>query len=184
VPAPLSPPDDEELVSSARSGDREAFGRLVHRHHGVVFRYLLARVRDEDRAADLTQETFLKALRSIDSFRGEASFRTWLLSIARNEARGSFRKEGLRGERALEEAAHVPDRKPGPDQEAANELELGRVRELMLRLPEKQRLSVWLRVFDGLSFREVAEATGSTEGGARVNYFHGIRRLREWLDDE
>jgi RNA polymerase sigma-70 factor (ECF subfamily) len=54
----------------------------------------------------------------------------------------------------------------------------------MDQLPEKQRLSVALRLFDGLSFREVAEIIGSTEGAARVNYHYGIGRLREWLHDE
>lgn len=182
--APTPSADEAELVSAARSGDRLAFGQLVRRHHAVVYRYLLARVGDESRAADLAQETFLKALRSIESFRGDASFRTWLVSIARNEVHGSYRRQRIRGERALDEAGDPPDRAATPEREAAEELELGRVRRLLDRLPEKQRLSVWLRVFDGLSFREVAEATGSTEGAARVNYFHGIRRLREWLDDE
>ena len=49
-------------------------------------------------------------------------------------------------------------------------------------MPEKQRLSVQLRVDEGLSFREIAEVIGSTEGAARVNYFHGIRKLREWME--
>jgi RNA polymerase sigma-70 factor (ECF subfamily) len=58
-----------------------------------------------------------------------------------------------------------------------------RARGLVDRLPEKQRLAVLLRVDEGLSFREVGELIGSSEGAARVNYHHGIRKLREWMDD-
>ena len=58
-----------------------------------------------------------------------------------------------------------------------------RVREALARLPEKQRLSVSLRLFDQLSFREIGALTNSTEGAARVNYHYGIGRLREWLGE-
>jgi RNA polymerase sigma-70 factor (ECF subfamily) len=60
--------------------------------------------------------------------------------------------------------------------------ESARAREMLERLPEKQRLSVSLRVDEGLSFREIGEIIGSSEGAARVNYFHGIRRLRELME--
>ena len=59
--------------------------------------------------------------------------------------------------------------------------EVARVRAVLADLPEKQRLSVSLRIFEGLSFREIGETIGSTEGSARVNYHHGIQRLRELL---
>jgi RNA polymerase sigma-70 factor (ECF subfamily) len=61
--------------------------------------------------------------------------------------------------------------------------EAERARRLMGDLPEKQRLAVQLRVDEGLSFREVGELIGSSEGAARVNYHHGIRKLREWMND-
>ena len=57
-----------------------------------------------------------------------------------------------------------------------------RARAALGRLPEKQRLSIQLRVDEGLSFREIGEVIGSSEGAARVNYFHGIRKLREWME--
>jgi len=62
-------------------------------------------------------------------------------------------------------------------------LEADRVRREIDKLPEKQRLAVSLRIFDGLSFREVGEVIDSSEGAARVNYHHGIRRLKEKLRD-
>ncbi|TVP49476.1 MAG: RNA polymerase sigma factor [Gemmatimonadales bacterium] len=175
--------DDRILVAGARDGDADALAELVQRHQGVLFRFLLARTGDEDQAADLAQDALVKALRSLPQFRGDSSFRTWLLAIARNEMLGRHRKEGRRKEQGLETGMEVADDRPAPGQALETQGEVDRVRRLMDRLPEKQRLSVWLRLYDGLSFREVAEATDSTEGAARVNYFHGIRKLREWADE-
>ncbi len=176
-------PGDAELVRSALDGDRRAVEVLVERHHPVVFRFLLGFLKDEDRAADVTQDTFIKALERLSAFRGDSAFRTWLLAIARNEALGSLRSAGRRREGGLQDAEELPDRGLPPDASAVQGDELRRVREAVARLPEKQRLSVELRLFEGLSFREVAEATGSTEGAARVNYHYGIGRIREWLDE-
>ena len=171
-------------MSRAVAGDRRALEALAERHYATVYRYLLARTRDEEWAADATQDTFVKAFRGLQSFRGEASFRTWILAIASNELRAGFRKAERRGEVALHRASELPHPDPPPDHRAVGASEFHRIRTALDRLPEKQRMSVSLRLFDGLSFREVGAATGSTEGGARVNFFHGIRRLREMLDED
>jgi RNA polymerase sigma-70 factor (ECF subfamily) len=183
VTSPLRDQEDHELVARARAGEADAVAELVQRHQGVLFRYILARTGDEDQAADLTQEALVKALRALPGFRGEASFRTWLLAIGRNEVLGRYRKDGRRREQPLDQAPDLPDDRALPDEGLDTRDDVDRVRRLMERLPEKQRMSVWLRLYDGLSFREVAEATASTEGAARVNYFHGIRKLREWADE-
>lgn len=174
-------PDDGVLVERARRGDPGAMDTLVERHHGAVYRMVLVLLSDPDQASDATQETFLRALRGLSGYRGEAAFRTWLLAIAANEARGMMRKGMRRREESLELAAPLPD---GVDGEGMvlQRLEVERIRDLLPGLPEKQRQAVLLRVFDGLSFREVGEAIGSSEGAARVNYFHGIGRLRAMLD--
>ncbi len=174
-------PDDGVLVERARRGDPGAMDALVERHHGAVYRMALLLLSDPDQAADATQETFLRALRGLPGYRGEAAFRTWLLAIAANEARGMMRKGTRRREEPLDLAAPVPD---GVDGEGVVllRLEVERIRDLLPGLPDKQRRAVLLRVFDGLSFREVGDAIGSSEGAARVNYFHGIGRLRAMLD--
>lgn len=177
-------PDDGELVRRARNGDNGALELLVRRHQGLLFRVLVGYLGDEEAAADVAQETLVKALANLDGFRGESAFRTWLLAIARNEARGWARGVGRRREASLDTVNPLPDGRIPPDREAIRATEVERVRKALARLPEKQRMSVSLRIFDGLSFREVARLTDSTEGAARVNYHHGIRRLREWLHDE
>lgn len=156
--------------------------RLVRRHEGVVFRFLLGLTKDEDEARDLAQETFLKALRNLGGFRGEGSLRGWLLAIARNEARTAHRRRlGRRETGLLDDSEDAVSPEEPTEVRLVREDEAGRVRRAVDRLPEKQRLAVTLRIFDELNFREIAEITDSTEGAARVNYHYGIRRLREWL---
>lgn len=172
---------DEELVARAREGDERAFGTLVDRYHAGVYRLALSLVSEGDVAQDVAQNAFLKAWRGLDGFRGDAAFRSWLFTIAANEARGWIRRRGKRKETALDGVA--PPEAPGPDPEEDAMLaqEAARARRALESLPDKQRMSVSLRLDEGLSFREIGELIGSSEGAARVNYFHGIRRLRELM---
>lgn len=173
---------DAELVARARDGDTRALDALVRRHTDAAFRVALSYVKEEDTARDVVQDAFLKAFRSLDKFRGDAAFKTWLMTITANEARGVLRKVKRWKEQPIEHAAPVPDDGVDPARAAVLADEAARARSLLERLPEKQRLSVSLRVDEGLSFREIGAVIGSSEGAARVNYFHGIRRLRELME--
>ena len=137
---------------------------------------------DDDTAQDIVQDAFLKAFRALHGFRGDASFRTWLLTITANEGRGALRKDKRLRETPLDDVGPVPATKTDPAEEAVTAAEAARARRMLGTLPEKQRLSVALRIDEGLSFREIGDVIGSSEGAARVNYFHGIRRLRELLE--
>lgn len=173
---------DAELVARAADGDETALDHLVRRHNEVAYRVALGVVKDPDRAADALQDAWLKAVRALGGFRGDSRFRTWFLSIVVNEARGALRRDGRRREYDLDGLPELADDAAAPDRQAVLRTEAERAMALLARLPEKQRLSVHLRVREGLSFREVGEAIGSSEGAARVNYHHGIRKLREMMD--
>ena len=173
---------DEELVERGKTGDDSALGILGNRHHGAVYRVALSILSDESAAQDVAQDAFIKGFQAMVGFRGEASFRTWILTIAANEARGVIRRIRRRKETAIDLAAPVQSEDKGPDETAVIASEAARARRMMEQLPEKQRLSVVFRIDEGLSFKEVGEMIGSSEGAARVNYFHGIRRLRELME--
>lgn len=172
---------DGDLVQAARAGDERAFGTLVERHHAGVYRLALSFVSDTDTAQDVAQDTFLKAFRALDGYRGDAPFRSWLFTIAANEAKAQLRRRVRRKETALDDAGPVAGDEASPADAAVVTDEAERARRVLATLPEKQRLSVTLRIDEGLSFREIGALIGSSEGAARVNYFHGIRRLREML---
>lgn len=175
-------PSDDELVGRARAGDARALDRLTTRHLGAVYRVVLGIVGDPDLAADATQDACVNAVRALPGFRGEASYRSWVLAIAANEARTHLRRLRARPSVALQDAP--PLVAPGPTAEEGVVVadEGGRMRAALQRLPEKQRRSVELRVYEGLSFREIGTLIDSSEGAARVNYHHGVRRLRELLN--
>jgi RNA polymerase sigma-70 factor, ECF subfamily len=170
-----------ELVSLAQARDPAAMDELVSRHYAVAYRVALGILRDEEGAADVAQDAFLKAFRGLGGFRGDSSFKTWLLSIVANEARGVLRRSGRRKETELETAGPVASEADDPGRKLEKEEEEARVRRLLDRLPEKQRQAVTWRIFEALSFREIGALIDSSEGAARVNYHHGIRRLREML---
>ncbi|GMR13620.1 MAG: sigma-70 family RNA polymerase sigma factor [Gemmatimonadota bacterium] len=172
---------DAELVRLAKGGDREALDELCARHVASVYRMCRGILGDDDEAADATQDCFVKAVRSLHRFRGDASFRTWLLTIAGNEAKGFFRKRKRRAEQALESAGPLFSDHPEAGDVTALKQEAEQARVMVAELPTKQRLAVRLRIDEGLSFREIGEIIGSSEGAARVNYHHGIRRLREMM---
>lgn len=176
----ITRPSDAELVGRVRSGDREAFAELVRRHGDALYAFAARLTRDADRALDVTQEAFLKAFAALDRYRGESAFRTWLFAIALNGVRSTWRRRS-REEVGLEAVDGAADPNPGPDRAAGEAEEARRVARWLARLPPKQRAAVVLRVYEGLSFREIGEVLGCREGAARVSYHHGIKKLREMI---
>lgn len=174
---------DHGLVEAARKGDPQALAALVSRHQAAAWRLALRLTGDETMASDATQDGFLKAFGALDDFRGDAAFRTWLLAIVANEARGMLRTRARRRESPLQDVGPLPAGGPDVAEGVVLRDEAARIRRRLQELPEKQRLAVSLRLEEGLSFREIGALIGSSEGAARVNYHHGIRRLREKLED-
>lgn len=178
--AALPAVDDALLVARARAGERQALAVLVSRHLDEVYDVALRVLGDEELARDAAQDAFVNALRALHRFRGEASFRTWLLRIAVNAARTLARRSIRRREVVLDAAANMTaetDLAAGivlPSQAA-------RVAAALASLPEKQRLAVTLRVYQGLAYEEIGVIAGCSAGAARVNYHLGIKRLRELL---
>jgi len=185
MPARRDTPDsDEALVELARDGDVAALDALIGRHYELAWRVAVGVVRDSDVACDVVQEAFVKATKALATYRGDSPFRSWLVTIVKNQGLSALRAQGRRRESDLDAVAPVAAGGPSPAERTVVHDEAARVRRHVARLPEKQRLAVTLRIDQGLSFREVGEVIGSTEGSARVNYHHGITKLRTWLTEE
>ena len=178
---PARETDEASLISRARQGDEHAANQLVRRYLGDVFAVTSRVLIDHDLAQDAAQEAFVNALRGLQRFRGDASFRTWLLRIALNAARTLARRQYQRREVPIEVAVDTA----GDNHDAADLValrdEAARAAAMLERLPEKQRLSVSLRINQGLSYQEIGAVLDCTEGAARVNYHLGVKRLRELL---
>ncbi|HXJ34154.1 MAG TPA: sigma-70 family RNA polymerase sigma factor [Candidatus Eisenbacteria bacterium] len=168
--------DDAALVARALAGDEQAFETLVERHQRTIHAVAERVLRDHDAADEATQRTFVRAFERLRSFRGEASFATWLHRIAMNQCRDILRAE--RRHVALES---VPEERLGVATEPGD-VQLGaRLRRLIADLPPRQRSVLSLRIFSDLPFAEIARAEGITENSAKVSFHHAVRRLQQWL---
>ena len=178
APAVSADPDGE-LAERFRNGDRAAFDQIVRRHQKGLW-YLVRRYvkRDAD-ASDVTQQAFVRAFKGLAAFRGAATVRSWLYRIGINCAlswlRDHRREEPTEiAEDALIEQHAAPAKIMGGEDAA-------RLRAAIIQLPPKQKLVLELRVFDDLSFKEVAELAECTENTAKVNFHYAVKRLREIL---
>lgn len=153
---------------------------LVERHAGALARFA-ASCGARDDIDELVQDTFVRAFSSLDGFRGDSSFRTWLFTIERRlflDRRRSEKRRPISQEVAEDDAATEYDALDGLVAGESAE----RVRKAVARLTPTQREVFVLRVTEGLSYKEIAETVGSTEGAARVHYHNALRTIKELLD--
>jgi RNA polymerase sigma-70 factor (ECF subfamily) len=175
--------DDKDLIAAFRAGDERAFEELVTRHRRHV--YLVARgvLRRHDQADEAAQEAFVKAYQALAGFQGQSSFRTWIHRIARNAALDLLAREGTQARVAEESALEPRHEAPGPrvlEELIASE----RVQELrrgIAQLPERQRLTLTLRVQRGLKYSEIAETLSCPIGTAKANFHHAVKNLSKIL---
>ena len=150
------------------------FEEIYQTYFADVYRYILALSRDAHTAEEETQETFFRALASIDQFRGDCQLRVWLCQIAKHLWYQHLRKR--KPEEPLPE-----DGLPGPSAEEdvlTRQGHLDLLRQIHA-LPPSTREGVYLRAFGGLSFREIGDVLGRTETWARVTFYRGKEALRK-----
>jgi RNA polymerase sigma-70 factor, ECF subfamily len=173
---------DDELVRQARAGNVSAFEALVERHRDVVFR-VASRILGPADAEDVTQDAFLRAFHRLGQFRGDSSFRSWVLRITHNVALNAL--ERRRPTVALpsreDEEALVDETERTP----AEELEITERRERLARKLDEvrpvYRALLVLRDLEGLSYEEIAEVTEAPLGSVKGRLFRARRELIDVL---
>lgn len=154
---------DEELMEATARGDREAFGELVRRHHASAFRLAARFLGDRQEAADITQEAFLRVLDAAPRYRAAAAFTTYLYRVVGNLCTDHRRKA------RPETGGELPDRPseaPSALEGLAGAQRDEAVRAALAALPSRQRLAVLLKYYEGLGYKELAEALETSEKGA------------------
>jgi RNA polymerase sigma-70 factor (ECF subfamily) len=175
---------DELLVQEAQRGDRAALELLVRRHQRALFALCLRYVGSPDEAADLVQRSFIRVMAKLGELRDPSVFRGWLLRIGAHLALNH-----LRDHARFVSDDEQPERASPPDHPqsalAIDRLEeaeaAAALRAAIGELPTKQRMTVELRLYEDLPFRDIAEALGISEGAAKVNFHYAVRRLRGLL---
>ena len=186
---------DEALVEKARHGDLSAFDALVVRHREKLFAMIRGMVNSEADAWDLSQDAFVKAWSALSGFKGDSGFYTWLYRIARNVVYDWLRKlrnratilqfETTAGEApevfAAEDAPTVPKAEESPDR-ALERADLRRIlNEALAKLSDEHREVIWLREIEGLSYPEIAERAGCSQGTVMSRLFYARKKLQELL---
>ena len=182
---------DKMLLNSYLSGNRSAISQLIERHSRRVLDYIRMMVKDSDLAKDIMQETFIKAVRVIDSGRyiDNGKFLSWILRIAHNQVIDRFRAQ--KQNRTLNESEAGYD-VLGTIRIAENSIEDDMisaqidsdVRRLVDQLPEEQREVVMMRYYSGLSFKEIAEQTDVSINTALGRMRYALINLRRMIKEK
>jgi RNA polymerase sigma-70 factor, ECF subfamily len=174
---------DAQLIAAAKA-DASAFRELYDRYAERIHRPHLARSRDRDAALDLTAETFAQAWLSLDRFRdlADGSASPWLYAIARNVLVTTVRKRTLE-RRACDRLGVLVTRERESHAPAPEDGWIEGLDEELAALSPQLRQAVTLRVLDDLPYADVAAATGTTVGAARVRVHRGLNALRQLLQE-
>ena len=152
---------------------------IYQEHSKMVYRYLLSLTGDSDLAEELTQETFFQAVKGIHRFDRSCKVSTWLCAIAKNQLKSWRRKNPVMEDIS---ESHIT----AESVEAAVSASMGKMEILrkMHELAEPGREIMHLRLFGGLSFREIAEVMGKSENWARVTFYRAKEQLRKELEKD
>jgi RNA polymerase sigma-70 factor (ECF subfamily) len=187
VSAPQMTWSDEELVARSIGGDQESFNQLVLRWERPIYALAYRVIGREEDARDVCQETFLRAFRALNGFRGQAKFSSWLYRIALNLCRDWVRKERrtpvVQAPEELEVLEMAALREPTPSvEDLVARRELTRVVErAMARLPEEQRTAIILKEYHELTFQEIADLVGCPLSTVKTRLYQGLSVLRREL---
>jgi RNA polymerase sigma-70 factor (ECF subfamily) len=186
---------DGPFIENLRKGDAAAFDQLVERYSGDIYALLFRLTANAEEARDLTQDTFLRALRSIKSFRGDAELKTWLFRIAINESRNRFRwwKRRRRDATVSIDAAigdsettfseTLVERSQSPEEAALSRERQYAISAALLDIADIYREAIVLCDIEGLSYEETASALGISLGTVKSRISRGRDELRRRLKD-
>lgn len=184
--------DEQDAQDMARlaGGHDTALNELMERHSQRVFHYLLRSLQNEEDAADLAQETFVRVYRNSRAFNPRQKFTTWIYAIASNLVRDRFRWRARHPHVSMEAGEHeadaslrstLPDVRPLPDEALHAEEQAAHVRAAVAALPEELRDPLILATYEGMTQAEIAEVLKCTPKAVENRLYRARNRLRERL---
>ena len=172
--------DEQGLVRRAQQRDQEAWAKIYEEHFDKIYRYVALRIGDEVEAEDMTQQVFLKALRSISSFKWKGvPFSAWLFRIAHNQVVDYLRKKTKQSTIPLDESLAISD--SNPQQLVERKLDIEQLTLATKQLTQAQRETISLRFAGELSIAEVAKVMGKSQGAVKALQHSAIVALRKAL---
>ncbi len=181
---------DREMLDVVLQGDTTAYRGLVEKYQERVYAMVYGMLRNREDATDITQEAFVKAYRSLASFRLESSFYTWLYRIAMNLAIDLIRKRKRRREVGYEDGVaardedgtvHAMHQGDSPRRVLERRQLYKQIMDAMDQLPADQKQVILLRELEGLPYREIAEIMGIPEGTVMSRLFYARKKRQKML---
>lgn len=172
--------EEESLVKRAQENDQDAFAELYERYFDRIFRYIALKIGDRHEAEDMTQQVFLKALKSISSFKWQdVPFSAWLYRIAHNQVVDHLRQKTRRPTTQLEEALEqFSDESDNPQKSTELRIDIENLMQAIKKLTPSQREVIALRFSSELPIAEVARIMGKSEGAVKAMQHSAVLALR------
>ncbi len=175
-------PDEKLLIDQAIRGDKAAYALLVRQYQNRIFGFIMRMIAEREAALDLTQDTFLAAYQNLSGFRKEASFSTWLYTIATNKTKNYLKRSQRETEIPEDYEQATNSNRPDLDFETKEAQEL--LLAAISRLPVKQRTAFNLRYFEQLKFHEIARIQESSVSAVKTNFGLALAKLKRILSDK
>ncbi len=176
---------DVKLIEEFRSGDNEAFNKIIerwqHRIHRFAYRYFSS----HDEAMDITQKTFIKVYKKLHTLDDAEKFPAWIYRIANNLCLDESKRAGRRRSSSIEALADHPiaDSRDSKPDNLIHQHQLESILQLALnQLPAEQRVVVIMKEYEGLKFREIAEILEEPENTVKSRLYYGLKTLRKLFE--
>ena len=172
--------EEIQMLTLAKSGNTDAFAEIMKSYQKPILRYLFRLTGDYEMAADLAQETFIKAYKGITRLNTDLAFRTWLYRIATNTALQYLRRKKLFSLILFNNSrnSNIPICEINTEQS----FESIAIKEALLRVPQEQRMCLTLHYIEGFQYREIAQTLRISEEAVRKRVARGVDKLKKLLN--
>ncbi len=183
---------DEKLIEKALGGSQRSWVNLVKRYEGLVYNYCLRMTFNSSDAMDLMQEVFLASYRNLPSYRGQNQFKGWMMRIAANKTTDFLRARGRnplhRAGEVTEESYRSPEihyaasHNPDPAEHYQLEKTNQKIKNVLDRLPDEQKLVVELKFFQHFTFDEISHQTGTSINTVKTRLYTALNKLKGYSE--
>jgi RNA polymerase sigma-70 factor (ECF subfamily) len=173
---------DEKLISKAIAGNKSAWLKLVKRYEKLVYNYALRMVSNQDDALDLMQDTFLSVFRSLSTFRGESSFKSWMLKIAHYRCIEFYRRRKKTVDLDAVPEAFNEEGENCPELSVVSQQQGEDLVGAMSQLPVNQRAVIEMKFFQFLTFEDIAKQLGISTNTVKSRLYAGLGKMKQVLE--
>jgi RNA polymerase sigma-70 factor, ECF subfamily len=168
--------NDQTLVSKALMSDAKAWKKLVTKYERLVFNQCFRMVSNADDALDLTQEIFIAVYRNLPSFRGDSSFKTWLMKISHHRIVDHIRKN--RQHENIDDHEHIKCQQLTPEMLTSNQSSNKTLMNILASLPAEQRIIIEYKFFHHCTFEEIAQISGISSNTVKTRYYAALKLMK------